>query len=88
MAVAAILNSKNFIFRSCECNLGSISDVVYQISLKSDNFTLRYGDLTIFKMTAVRHLDFENLQFLSCGLRRHAVLLSHTKFRRIRTIGR
>jgi len=27
---------------------GSISDVVYQISSKSDNFSLRYGDFTIF----------------------------------------
>jgi len=33
-------------------------------------------------------LDFENLQFLSCGLCRHAILLAHTKFRRNRTIGR
>ena len=38
--------------------LGSISDVVYQISSKSDDFSLRYGDLTIFKMAAVRHLEF------------------------------
>jgi len=37
---------------------GSISDVVYQISSKSDNFSLRYGDLTIFKMAAVRHVGF------------------------------
>ena len=33
-------------------------------------------------------LDFENLQFLSCVLCRHEVLLPHTKFRRNRTIGR
>ena len=33
-------------------------------------------------------LDFENLQFLSCGLCRHDVLLPHKKFRRNRTIGR
>ena len=37
---------------------GSISDVVYQISSKSDDYSLRYGDLTIFKMAAVRHLGF------------------------------
>ena len=37
---------------------GSISNVVYQISLKSDDFSLRYGDLTIFEMAAVRHLGF------------------------------
>ena len=33
-------------------------------------------------------LDFENLQFLSCGLCRHDVVLPHTKFRRNWTIGR
>jgi len=55
MAVAAILNSKKIIFL-VTMQLGSISDVVYQISSKSDNFSLRYGDLTIFKMAAVRHL--------------------------------
>ena len=43
----------------------SISDAVYQISSKSDNFSLRYGDLTIFKMAAVCHLDFTHLHFLS-----------------------
>ena len=33
-------------------------------------------------------LDFKTLQFLSCGLCVHAVLLAHTKFRWNRTIGR
>ena len=33
-------------------------DVLYQVSSKSDDFSLRYGDLTIFKMAAVRHLGF------------------------------
>jgi len=33
-------------------------------------------------------MDFKNLQFLSCGLCRHAVLLPQTKFRRNRIIGR
>jgi len=37
---------------------GSISNVVYQISSKSDDFSLRYGDFTIFKMAAGRHLGF------------------------------
>jgi len=37
---------------------GSTFAVVYQISSKSDDFSLRYGDLTIFKMAAVRHLGF------------------------------
>jgi len=34
------------------------SAFVYQISSKSDNLSLRYGDFTIFKMTDVRHLEF------------------------------
>jgi len=29
----------------------------------SDNFSLRYGDLTIFKMAAVRHLEFYTFAF-------------------------
>jgi len=66
---------------------GSTFAVVYQISSKLDNFSLRYGDLTIFKIVAVRHLEFKNLQFLSCSLCRHAVLLPHTKFSWNRTIG-
>jgi len=38
---------------------------VYQISSKSGNFSLRYGDLTIFKMAAVRHVGFYTFAFLS-----------------------
>ena len=34
----------------------SKSAAVYKISSKSDDFALRYGDITIFKMAAVRHL--------------------------------
>jgi len=38
---------------------GSPFAVVYRISSKSDNSSLRYSDLTIFKMSAVRHLTFK-----------------------------
>ena len=31
------------------------SAAVYKISWKSDDFSLRYGDISIFKMAAVRH---------------------------------
>jgi len=55
---------------------------VHRISTKSDDFSLRYGDLTTFKM------DFKNLQIFSHSPCRHAVLLPHTKFRWNRTIGR
>jgi len=34
----------------------SKSAAVYKISWKSDYFSLRYGDISIFKMAAVRHL--------------------------------
>jgi len=34
----------------------SKSAVVYKISWKSDDVSLRYGDISIFKMAAVRHL--------------------------------
>jgi len=36
----------------------NICFTVYQILSKSDDFSLRYGDLAIFKMAAVRHLGF------------------------------
>ena len=52
MAAVAISYFKNFNFWS---KSGSISDV-YQISLKSEDFSQRYGDLTIFKMAQARHL--------------------------------
>ena len=86
MAAAAILNFKNFNFWWRDCK-GAISDVMYKTSSKSDNFSLRYGDLTIFNMAAVRHLEFYTFVFLSRGPCQHAVLLSHTKFRWNRTIG-
>jgi len=44
------------------------STLVYQISSKSDYFSLRCGDLTIFKMAAVRHLGFVmTLQYCITG---------------------
>ena len=50
------LEFKFLVTRLSSC---SISAVVCQISSKSDDFSLlRYGDLTIFKMAAVRHLGF------------------------------
>jgi len=62
MAATAILNFKNFNILVMRLSSGSISNIdyrlVYQISSKSDDFSLRYGDLTIFKMAAVCHLGF------------------------------
>jgi len=65
----------------------NICCIVYQISSKSDDFSLRYGDLTIFKMAASATVIFKK-QFFSRGLCRHVVLLPHTKFRWNRTLGR
>jgi len=33
------------------------SGAVYQISSKSDDFSLKYGDISIFKIPAIRHLE-------------------------------
>ena len=87
MAAAAILNFKISIF-------GHVTVFRLKICYSAPNFykigrfftkIWRFNDS---KMAAVRHLGFQNLQFLSCGFCRHAVLLPHTKFRWNRTIGR
>jgi len=36
----------------------------HQISLKSDDFRLRYSDETIFKMAAVHYLEFSKFGIL------------------------
>jgi len=36
----------------------------YQISFKSDDFRLSYSDKTIFKMAAIRHLEFSKFGIL------------------------
>ena len=59
MAAAAVLNFKNFNFMVTLLSSGSISALVYQILSKSDDLSLRYVDLAIFKMAAVRHLEFK-----------------------------
>ena len=58
MAVAAILNLKNNSIVGHETVIGFNICCMYQISLKSDVFLQKYGDLIIFKMAAVRHLGF------------------------------
>jgi len=39
-------------------SIGSKFASAYQISSYSDDSRLRYGDITIFKMAAVRHVGF------------------------------
>jgi len=51
-----------------------------QISSKSVKGLQRYGDLTVFKMAAVRHLGFVKFEFLmACGVKGH-ILHQRTKF--------
>ena len=45
-------------FQFLVTRLQSAFAVMCRISSKSDDFSLRYGDLTIFKMAVVRHLGF------------------------------
>jgi len=54
MAATAILNFKKFSFSSRDYSIC----YMYRISSKSDDFSLTYGDLTIFEMAAVRNLEF------------------------------
>jgi len=59
MAAVAISNFKNFNIWSSDRNrVQYLMLCTHQISLKSNDFTLRYGDITIFKMAAVRRLGF------------------------------
>ena len=61
---SAILNLQNFnFFVKCQSwELKSTS--VYQIWSKSDNSRLRYESKSIFKMAAVRHLEFSKITVL------------------------
>ena len=57
MAAAAILNFKNCNFWSRDCNR------VQYLMQCTKFFSLSYGYLTIFKMAAVRHLEFYTFAF-------------------------
>ena len=50
------LSNATFSFLITWRSSSSKSAAVYKISSKSDDFSLRYGDILIFKMAAVRHL--------------------------------
>jgi len=50
------------------------------ISSKSVKRLLRYGDLTVFKMAAVRHLGFVKFDFLMVGAVKGYILHLRTKF--------
>ena len=45
----------------------------------------RYGDLTVFKMAAVRHLGFVKFESLTVGAVKKPILHQRTKFRKDRS---
>ena len=62
-----------------QLQLTVITLLLYRISSKSDHIiSLRYGDITIFKMTTSWIFQ---ICFSSRGFCRHSVLHTHTKFR-------
>jgi len=44
-----------------------------------------HGDLTVFKMAAVRHLGFVKFEFLTVGAVKRPILHKRTKFRKDRS---
>ena len=67
--VAVALAKTAAIVRKC-----TFSPSAYQILLKSDDFRLKYSDKTIFKMAAVRHLEFSKFGILVIVLERDSAL--------------
>ena len=57
-----------------------------QISSKSVKRLRRYGDLTVFKMAAVRHLGFWKFKFLTIWAVKRPIFHNHAKFREDRSI--
>ena len=53
---------------------------LYQILSKSVKRLQRYGDLTVFKMAAIRHLEFVKFDFLMVGAVKGHILHQRTKF--------
>ena len=72
-------------------NFNDLSDVggqyalSCQISSKSVKRLQRYGDLTVIKMAAVRHLGFLKFKFLTVGAVKRPILDKRTKFRKDRS---
>jgi len=63
MAAAAILVFEKFEILHSLSPVGGQSASPCQISSKSVKQLRRYGDLTVFKMAAVRHLGFWKFNF-------------------------
>ena len=54
-------------------------------SSKSVKRLQRYGDLTVLKMAAVRHLGFVKFEFFNCRRVKRPILHQRTKFRKDRS---
>jgi len=65
MAAAAILNFFKFKIFNGQSAVGGQCASSCQISSKSVKRLQRYGDLTVFKMAAVRHLVFVKFDFFN-----------------------
>jgi len=76
--LSAILNFILFFINQHVTIIEPKFESAHKISSKSDDSRPRYSDITIFKMAAVRHLEFSKFGIL--------ILLLHTKFRVNRTI--
>ena len=85
---SAILNLQYLDTLSHGPSLKPKSAAAHQISLKSDDPRLRYSDETIFKMAAVRHLDFSEIANLITWPVAEQIVLLRTKFHVNRTTSR
>jgi len=65
MAAAAILNFQKFKILTVDPLYGGECASSCQISSKSVKRLQRYGDLTVFKMAAVRHLGFVKFEIFN-----------------------
>lgn len=72
---SAMLNFKNSYLCTSLTSSSKYADA-YQISSKLDDISLRYGDVMIFKMAAICHLDFT--KFAVCHMTSIYMLLCFT----------
>jgi len=86
MAVAAILVFEEFEIFDGLSPVGGQSSSLCQISSKSVKLLRRYGDLTVFKMAAVRHLGFWKFKFSTLWTVKKHILHNRAKFREYRSI--
>ena len=77
MAVAATLDFQKFEILT----IGPLVSFQYSSS-KSVMRLQRYGDLTVFKMAAVRHLGFVKFEIFKVGAVKRPILHHRTRFRK------